>query len=465
MNAEGICTFRTESGSEYIYDDSDGTVLPATYWQKKIEGRTRKRDTNKNDIAARLEQATYHRLLAEDGFHQLILTVTESCNLRCKYCSFSGNYSNQRTHQNNFMTLEIARKAIKNYFKEAEVVRKRNPRRKPRISFWGGEPLLAYDLLHEAILLGNEFSNKCVYNLTTNGTLLTEDRADFLIENDVNLALSLNGGEAEHNRLRVFADGRGSFEAVMGNVRMLQRKNPEYVHRKCGILVTYDTGTDFKGLREFFHSYCESFSNIKLSLINAGFTDWYSRYSREEHHAFQRTRNEMRQEYLEQLCKAEVPDPFYNALFGVPLRRALDRLQNVDANRPLVPFTAICVPGTKMAVDTAGNIHCCERIGGSLPIGHVDTGIEWPLVERMLEDYQSKICPLCRECSITRLCPCCFANFGSQGSFMRDPAGVCQQLKSEAMSIFGALWTLFEKGVSKAAILQNRDSSKDIDLC
>ena len=53
------------------------------------------------------------KILLDRGINQLILQVTQECNLRCKYCIYSENSNvNQRMHTNSFMTLETAKKAI-----------------------------------------------------------------------------------------------------------------------------------------------------------------------------------------------------------------------------------------------------------------------------------------------------------------------------------------------------------------
>ena len=58
-------------------------------------------------------------LLAEHYMGNLILQVTQQCNLRCKYCAYSGNYYN-RSHTSNRMDFETAKKAIDFYLKRSE---------------------------------------------------------------------------------------------------------------------------------------------------------------------------------------------------------------------------------------------------------------------------------------------------------------------------------------------------------
>lgn len=79
------------------------------------------------------------------NLRQLILQVTQNCNLRCKYCIYSGSYVN-RTHTKKRMSFEIAKQAVDFYFahninKDAGV-----------ISFYGGEPLLEMELIKKIVV-------------------------------------------------------------------------------------------------------------------------------------------------------------------------------------------------------------------------------------------------------------------------------------------------------------------------
>ena len=99
---------------------------------------------------------------------QLILQVTQQCNLRCSYCTYSGIYEGNRTHSSNWMSFETAKKAI-DFFFDHNIDSAKVP-----VGFYGGEPLLAFDLIVQCIeyiedkIEGREIQ----FGLTTNGTLL-----------------------------------------------------------------------------------------------------------------------------------------------------------------------------------------------------------------------------------------------------------------------------------------------------
>lgn len=66
-----------------------------------------------------------------------------------------------------------------------------------------------------------------MYLLTTNATLLTEEVIDFLMENEFNLSISLDGPRNYHDRNRHRIDDSGSFDIVMQNIERLYKRYPE----------------------------------------------------------------------------------------------------------------------------------------------------------------------------------------------------------------------------------------------
>jgi len=78
---------------------------------------------------------------------QLTLEITTSCNLRCRYCAFSGKYEYTRKHGNDNMSEEIARKAIDYYVDHSKKAERHS------IGFYGGEPLLNIDLIKHFIII------------------------------------------------------------------------------------------------------------------------------------------------------------------------------------------------------------------------------------------------------------------------------------------------------------------------
>ena len=79
------------------------------------------------------------------------------------------------------------------------------------ISFYGGEPLLNFNVLRQVV----EANPARTYNSTTNGTTITPEIAEFLNSHQFSVILSLDGPEAVHNARRRTCTGEDTYEKVM----------------------------------------------------------------------------------------------------------------------------------------------------------------------------------------------------------------------------------------------------------
>jgi uncharacterized protein len=138
------------------------------------------------------------------------LVLTHDCNLGCDYCS-AGEKSRRR------MSDEVLERALDLAFAdESEHV---------QVSFFGGEPLLEWELVQRAAdgaAARARASGKTLQLVvTTNGTLLDDERIAFLVERDAYVGLSIDGVRAAHEATRPTRGGRSSFAAVEGALERL----------------------------------------------------------------------------------------------------------------------------------------------------------------------------------------------------------------------------------------------------
>lgn len=139
------------------------------------------------------------------------LSLTHKCNLACKYC-YAGKSSKKD------MSLATAQKIVDFVMKLAP------PRRSVEFSFFGGEPLLRFDLIKEIVAYIREKeaeSGKAVaLSITSNGTVLNQAMLEFFKKEKIDLCISLDGPAQVHNLKRVYKNGRGSFAEVMRKLQM-----------------------------------------------------------------------------------------------------------------------------------------------------------------------------------------------------------------------------------------------------
>jgi uncharacterized protein len=137
------------------------------------------------------------------------LSLTHRCNLSCAYC-----YSGRATKRD--MTLATAQRAV-------DIVMDATPSgQAAEISFFGGEPLLRFDLIEQIVayarLRGQETGVRTSYSITSNGTLLTDHMLEYIGAEGIDLCISIDGPQDVHNRHRLHADGRGSFTEVVAKL-------------------------------------------------------------------------------------------------------------------------------------------------------------------------------------------------------------------------------------------------------
>ncbi|MGL6193797.1 MAG: hypothetical protein ACRC2T_03135, partial [Thermoguttaceae bacterium] len=83
----------------------------------------------------------------------LIIGITERCNLCCSYCCFSGKFAGQRTHSDRSISFETAKKAIIEFLESDNTAEDAYP-----ISFYGGEPLVEFELLKQCVEFAKEYA-------------------------------------------------------------------------------------------------------------------------------------------------------------------------------------------------------------------------------------------------------------------------------------------------------------------
>jgi uncharacterized protein len=144
----------------------------------------------------------------------LCLHVTHDCNLACKYCfAQEGEYHGQR----GLMSLEVGRAALD------FLVRSSGNRVQLEVDFFGGEPLMNWDVVKELVAYGRSleapYGKKFRFTLTTNGVLLNDEVMEFANKEMSNMVFSLDGRKKVQDRMRPFRNGQGSYDLLVPKIR------------------------------------------------------------------------------------------------------------------------------------------------------------------------------------------------------------------------------------------------------
>lgn len=144
----------------------------------------------------------------------LCLHICHDCNLRCKYCFAStGSFGGHRT----MMDAETGKKAID------FLIEKSAGRRNLEVDFFGGEPLMNFDVVKQTVeyarVREKETGKNFRFTLTTNGVLLNAQNRDFINKNMHNVVLSIDGRRETNDRMRSRVDGSGTYDSILPKIK------------------------------------------------------------------------------------------------------------------------------------------------------------------------------------------------------------------------------------------------------
>ena len=134
------------------------------------------------------EEAASEMKIKQSVLKAICLHVAHGCNMDCEYCfAGRGDYSGK----SGIMSLEVGKRALD------FLVENSGTRKHLEVDFFGGEPLINWDVCKELVYYGRELEKKhnkiLNFTLTTNGVLIDEDVIDFTNREMGNVVLSLDG--------------------------------------------------------------------------------------------------------------------------------------------------------------------------------------------------------------------------------------------------------------------------------
>lgn len=139
---------------------------------------------------------------------ELLLLVSQDCNMRCRYCyAQGGTYGEERI----LMTKETAFKALDIALSLGEI---------NGIAFFGGEPLLNFELMRQ--IVNSTKKQNIKYGFVTNGTIMNEEIIEFIKTHNILVTVSIDGPEDVHNANRIYTSEKGTHRKVVETMKMLK---------------------------------------------------------------------------------------------------------------------------------------------------------------------------------------------------------------------------------------------------
>lgn len=380
-SAETASYLKKELGQKYTEEDLNDILEAVT--ELTEQGRLFTRDIYEDFIDEVKQRKTVVKALC--------LHIAHDCNLACKYCfAEEGEYHGRRA----LMSYEVGKKALD------FLIANSGKRRNLEVDFFGGEPLMNWQVVKDLVAYGREQEKLCDkrfrFTLTTNGVLLNDEVQEFVNREMDNVVLSLDGRREVNDRMRPFRNGKGSYDLIVPKFQKLaeSRNQQKYYIRGTFTRDNLDFSNDVLHFAEL------GFKQISIEPVVGEDTDSYA------------------------IQKEDLPQIFaeYDKLAKIMVEREKSGRGfhffhftiDLEGGPCVSKRLSGCGSGTEyLAVTPWGDLYPCHQFVGQeeFLLGNVDEGITRP-------DIPDEF----RGCSVYSKegCKKCFARFYCSGGCMAN---------------------------------------------
>ena len=321
----------------------------------------------------------------------LCMHIAHGCNLACRYCfAEEGEYHGRRA----MMSYEVGKKALD------FLIANSGSRRNLEVDFFGGEPLMNWQVVKDLVAYGREqekkFNKHFRFTVTTNGVLLNDEIQDFINKEMDNVVMSLDGRKEINDKMRPFRNGTGSYDLIVPKFQKLadSRNQERYYIRGTFTRNNLDFSNDI------LHYADLGFKQMSIEPVVGDETDPYA----------------IREEDLPQIFEE------YDKLAKVMIEREKEGkgfnffhfMIDLEGGPCIYKRLSGCGSGTEyLSVTPWGDLYPCHQFVGQdeFLMGNVDEGITKP---EIADEFRS--------CSVYSKDKCrnCFAKFYCSGGCMAN---------------------------------------------
>lgn len=343
----------------------------------------------------------YIKSLTTQYLSNMLLQVTKLCNFKCRYCAFAGETNLERNHSCQQMSWNTAKKAIDYLYKNSKFSQKLT------IGFYGGEPLLNFDIIKKATVYAAQLfvGRNLTFAITTNLSILSEEMIELFNNYNFHICVSLDGPEKLQNKNRRFLnDGKGTYERVIENVKKLKHNLKDYA-KKITINSVTDPEESYYDYVDYFNSE-DLFKEVNIDYMRVDTSRLKHELVENPNYKIQSDMTKLKY-YLSIInnkidlirsnkADEEILESYY---YFMPKKKLNDKEHHRGP----------CVPGArKLFVSANGEFLPCEKVSeesGSMIIGNITDGFDYKNIYNLLNigkltEEDCKNCTCIRHCSI-----------------------------------------------------------------
>lgn len=311
----------------------------------------------------------------------IVFETTSDCNLNCTYCGYGKLYNNNRIIK--YASLNKAKKFL-DYFIKIRI--ENNIRKKLFITFYGGEPLLNFNFIHNIIkyIKIKYKSFDFIYSITTNGILLKK-YFNFFYENNFIIYISLDGN-VKNNSYRITKNNKSSYLTVYKNIKWVQNRFAEYFTKNIYILsVIHNFNKDIYDLQTFMNFEFNKYSTANLlssNNINPQHINEFNKIYYSPKYNKKKMKNLFMMNYSEYIRHVDITKEQRERFFKTKIV--------LNNNKIINYLTGTCIPfSRKIFISAEGKIYPCERINKRYVHGYINLksiNIDFNLIKNNLNE-------------------------------------------------------------------------------
>jgi uncharacterized protein len=349
-----------------------------------------------------------------NNLYRITIVATERCNMRCQYCAYSGKYLYNRPHSKKNMSSKVMKKAVDFYFNNSKENEDKN------ISIYGGEPLLNFKLIKECVeYIKAEYSENVKYNMTINGTLLNKEIIEFLANNNFSLLISVDGPKKIHDRYRLFKNGKGTFDCIIRNLKMLKSMYTDYYKNKVRFNMVLSPPLDYNAINDFISDSDIKPAGIRFSDVNKRYTSFFDRFSKEQLKRFKEETINFLRGYNIKLARGEELNELEKSMYRMKYSNIHKREMNVLKEK--FPANGQCIVGLRsLLVNIDGSFNFCTQVDDVFNLGNVYSGFDYSRIESIYYDLDNLLSKKCYGCWAIRFCMRCIKDLNKNGKVDED---------------------------------------------
>lgn len=432
--------FRTEKGNRYLYSEglecnillhpilfdyfstaflhnnNIESIQPTTYYEQKFKFLMEHGALQNKEISFITKPNPEDVKIKLANLRQLLFEVTDGCNLKCYYCGYGELYNNYDKRLSKKLSYEKVKTVIDYMVDLWMSPYNLSFNNVVDISFYGGEPLLNFDLIKKTIdylreknMVGMQFT----FRMTTNGMLL--DRyMDYLASENFDLLISLDGDEYA-NSYRLTKSGRNSFSKVYSNVLMLKDKYPDYYANKVTFNAVLHDRNSYEKIYLFIkHNLNKSplISELNTNGVKEDslleFNKMFTRSYEAQQEAY-KVSEEMRNDSVITNADSIQLRTMLHGNSGNMFKTLNDLLKDSKTVSHMPSGTCMAFY-KKFFITVNGKALPCEKIGQKYPLGCVSdqsVDLDFNNISLLYENMYKPLLDLCKQCYNQSNCSQC----------------------------------------------------------